>query len=113
MQVDGDGGEVSALDHPLLRNHELLWGQFVLQFVSQHDDPVSILQNAFELVNCFQVVDLCENADVLARVGARVSHLLDVLHRGYVRDNQVIKLVFDSGCQNIVFVRGLKHGQVG
>ena len=79
LQVDRHCGHVSCLNHPLLRNHQLLRRKLIGQLVSEDNDTISVLEYALELVHSFKVVDLGQDSNVCTSVSFCVLDLLDVL----------------------------------
>ena len=78
LKIDRYGSHVSCLDHPLLGDHELLWRQLLSKLVSENNNTVGVLKDSFELVNSFEVIDLGEDANLVASVSAGILDLLNV-----------------------------------
>ena len=104
LQVDGHGGHVGRLDHPLLCEHQFLRRELLAEFVSQHNYTVRVLEDALELMDSFKVVDLGDESDVLASITKRILHLLQVFDRSDVRNDEVVEAVLDSDGQNVILV---------
>ena len=109
LQVDGHGSHVGCLDHPFLGEHQLLWCKLVLEFISEDNNSVGVLEDAFKLMNSLEVVDLGEDSNLFASVSARIFDLLDVFHRSHIWHTDIVKVVLDSDTQDIILVLMLKN----
>lgn len=109
LQVDGHGSHVGCLDHPFLGEHQLLWCKLVLEFISEDNNSVGVLEDAFKLMNSLEVVDLGEDSNLFASISARIFDLLNVFHRCHIWHTDIVKVVLDSDTQNIILVLMLKN----
>ena len=104
LKVDRHSGHVGRLDHPLLSDHELLWWQFMAKFVSDNDNAACVLEDSLELVHCFEIVNFCEDSDLVSSFCKCVFDLLHIFDRSYIWYHDVIEVVLDGHSDDIVFV---------
>ena len=66
LQVDGHSRHVSCLNHPLLSDREFLGRQLVAQLAPYDDNAAGVLEDSFELVHGFEVVNFRENSNMFS-----------------------------------------------
>ena len=78
LQEDGNASHVRGLNHPFLGKHQFLGGKLVRELISEDDNTIGVLENAFKLMDSFQVINLGEDSKSGAGVSSCVLDLLDI-----------------------------------
>ena len=123
---DRQAGPDGGLDHLLLEDGHLVGGDLHAQIAPGHHDAVGGGDDALQVLNALPVLDLGDDADivaaVLAQFGADVLHVAGLAHEGGGDEVEVVVhgelqilpvLVGEGGQQNvhIRYVNGLVAGQ--
>ena len=74
------------------------------KFVSDNDNAACVLEDSLELVHCFEIVNFCEDSDLVSSFCKCVFDLLHIFDRSYIWYHDVIEVVLDGHSDDIVFV---------